>query len=137
MSLGFLGTHTPRLDDKGRLILPAKYREQLAEGIVITKGREGCLVVFTTQTWMAKIAARPEPVTRQEREDDRSFFGNASDEVPDKTGRVSIPVALRDYAHLDRDCVVVGANTYLEIWDLARWEAAELARDRAYAEADA
>jgi MraZ protein len=120
----FLGTHTPRLDDKGRLFLPAKYRDELAEGLVLTKGQERCLYVFP-QAEFTRIteALRAAPVTAKAvRDYSRVFFASASDEVPDKQGRVTIPQPLRDYAALDRDCVVIGANTRLEIWDAVAWE---------------
>ena len=119
----FLGTHSPRLDDKGRLFLPAKYREELAGGLVITKGQERCLYVFPEPEF-ARIteALRTAPVTAKSvRDYSRVFFASASDEVPDKQGRITIPPALRDYAALQRDCVVIGANTRLEIWDSAAW----------------
>jgi len=120
----FLGTHTPRLDDKGRLFLPAKYRDELAEGLVLTKGQERCLYVFP-QAEFTRIteALRAAPVTAKAvRDYSRVFFASASDEVPDKQGRVTTPQALRDYAALSRDCVVIGANTRLEIWDAVAWE---------------
>jgi len=120
----FLGTHTPRLDDKGRLFLPAKYRDELAEGLVLTKGQERCLYVFP-QAEFGRIteALRTAPVTAKAvRDYSRVFFASASDEMPDKQGRITIPSALRDYAGLQRDCVVIGANTRLEIWDAAAWE---------------
>jgi MraZ protein len=119
----FLGTHSPRLDDKGRLFLPAKYREELAGGLVLTKGQERCLYVFPEPEF-ARIteALRTAPVTAKSvRDYSRVFFASASDEVPDKQGRITIPPALRDYAALQRDCVVIGANTRLEIWDSAAW----------------
>jgi MraZ protein len=121
----FLGTHTPRLDEKGRLFLPAKYREELAGGVVITKGQERCLYVFP-QAEFARIteALRAAPVTAKSvRDYSRVFFASASDELPDKQGRITIPAGLRDYAALQRDCVVIGANTRLEIWETAAWEA--------------
>lgn len=121
----FLGTHTPRLDEKGRLFLPAKYREDLSGGVVVTKGQERCLYVFPT-TEFARIteALRTAPVTAKAvRDYSRVFFASASDEVPDKQGRVTIPPGLREYAGLGRDCVVIGANTRLEIWDATAWEA--------------
>jgi len=120
----FLGTHTPRLDEKGRLFLPAKYREELAAGLVITKGQERCLYVFPVPEF-ARItdALRDAPVTAKNvRDYSRVFFASASDETPDKQGRITIPPGLRDYAALHRDCVVIGANTRLEIWDSAAWE---------------
>jgi MraZ protein len=120
----FLGTHSPRLDDKGRLFLPAKYREELSGGLVITKGQERCLYVFPMAEFQRITEAlRTAPVTAKAvRDYSRVFFASASDEVPDKQGRVTIPPALRGYAGLERDCVVIGANTRLEIWDTQAWE---------------
>lgn len=120
----FLGTHTPRLDDKGRLFLPAKYRDELAGGLVITKGQERCLYVFPPAEFAELTEKlRTAPVTAKAvRDYSRVFFGSASDEVPDKQGRITIPPALRAYAGLERDCAVVGMNTRLEIWDAAAWD---------------
>jgi MraZ protein len=120
----FLGTHTPRLDEKGRLILPAKYRDELAEGVVITKGQERCLYVwplaeFTRVTTAMRDAQMSGKTLRDH---SRVLFASASDEVPDKQGRITVPPGLRQYAGLDRDCVVIGANTRMEIWDAAAWE---------------
>jgi MraZ protein len=119
----FLGTHTPRLDEKGRLFLPAKYRDELAPGLVLTKGQERCLYVFPLPEFgRITEALRTAPVTAKSvRDYSRVFFASASDELPDKQGRVTIPAALRDYAGLQRDCVVIGANTRLEIWDAEAW----------------
>jgi MraZ protein len=123
MSL-FLGTHAPRLDDKGRLFLPAKYREDLSAGVVLTRGQEHCVYVFTA----ARFATLAEsfstaPFTNvPARELQRVFFSGAYDEVPDKTGRITIPVVLRQYAELVRDVAVVGAGDRLEIWDAPTWE---------------
>ena len=119
----FLGTHSPRLDDKGRLFLPAKFRDELAEGIVITKGQERCLYVFPMAEFQRVTQAMSQaPVTQKAvRDYSRVFFASASDEMPDKQGRITIPAALRDYAGLQRDCVVIGANTRLEIWDAEAW----------------
>jgi MraZ protein len=120
----FLGTHTPRLDDKGRLFLPAKYRDELAGGLVITKGQERCLYVFPLAEFTRLTEAlRTAPVTgKAVRDYSRVFFASASDEMPDKQGRITVPPPLRQYAGLQRDCVVVGANTRLEIWDAVAWQ---------------
>jgi MraZ protein len=92
---------------------------------VITKGQERCLYVFPAEEFTRITEAlRTAPVTAKAvRDYSRVFFASASDEVPDKQGRVTIPQALRDYAGLQRECVVVGANTRLEIWDSAAWTA--------------
>jgi MraZ protein len=133
----FLGTHTPRLDDKGRLILPAKYREELSEGLVLTKGQERCLYVFP-ESEFGRIteALRTAPVTSKAvRDYSRVFFASASDEIPDKQGRITIPPALREYAALQRECVVIGANTRLEIWDATAWETYLEQQEGAFSEA--
>jgi MraZ protein len=120
----FLGTHQPRLDEKGRLFLPAKYREELAGGVVITKGQERCLFVWPREEF-ARITEklRNAPVTEKASRDyGRVLFSGASDELPDRQGRITVPAALRGYAGLQRDCVVIGANTRLEIWDSQAWE---------------
>ena len=118
----FLGTHTPRLDEKGRLILPAKYRDELAPGLVLTKGQERCLYVFPLTEFDRVTEALRAPVTTKAvRDYSRVFFASASDETPDRQGRITVPAALREYAGLQRDCVVIGANTRLEIWDAQAW----------------
>ena len=133
----FLGTHAPRLDEKGRLILPAKYRDELAEGVVITKGQERCLYLFPQEEFgRITEALRAAPVTAKAvRDYSRVFFASASDEVPDKQGRITVPPALRAYAGLQRDCVVIGANTRLEIWDAQAWETYLAAQEDSFAEA--
>jgi MraZ protein len=120
----FLGTHTPRLDDKGRLILPARFRDELAGGVVITKGQERCLYGFPMPEFQ-RIAEqlRATPMTNKAaRAYSRVFFASAHDEVPDKQGRVTIPAHLREYAGLDRDLAVIGASSRVEIWDKTSWE---------------
>ena len=132
----FLGTHEPRLDEKGRLILPAKFREELAAGLVVTKGQERCLYVFpafefTSITEQLKKA----PVTAKSARDYmRVMFAGAHDEVPDKQGRISIPQSLRTYANLERECVVIGANTRVEIWDARSWSEYLADREKGFAE---
>ena len=121
--LGFLGTHTPRLDDKGRLVLPARFREGLAGGLVLTKGQDRSIVVWPA----AEFAAYAERVNEASRSDprvqayQRVLFSGASDEIPDRQGRITVPAALREYAGLDRDVVVVGKSSTAEIWDAATW----------------
>lgn len=120
----FLGTHTPRLDDKGRLILPAKFREALAEGVVITRGQERCLYVWPEADFnQFAEQLRAAPFTHKgSRDFARMLAAGASQEKPDKQGRVPIPVALRSYAGLARECTVVGAMTRVEIWDTTAWD---------------
>jgi MraZ protein len=121
----FLGTHSPRLDEKGRLILPAKFREQLAGGLVVTRGQENCLYVFPIREFEElHEELRKAPVTsKQARDYLRVLLSGASDEVPDKQGRVTIPPALRAYAGLTRDLAVIGAGSRVEIWNADSWDA--------------
>lgn len=121
----FLGTHTPRLDDKGRLILPAKYRERLAPGLVVTRGQDRCLYVFPKDEFAKEAEKRQAaPMSNKAARDNaRMFLSAASDELPDRQGRITIPPVLRTYAGLDRDCTVIGTGRYLEIWDTAMWAA--------------
>lgn len=120
----FLGTYSPKLDEKGRIILPAKFREELASGLVLTRGQEHCVYVFSQREFESlheKI--RQAPVTsKQARDYLRVFLSGASAEVPDKQHRVNIPSMLRSYAGLDRDLVVIGAGSRAEIWDAQAWE---------------
>jgi MraZ protein len=133
----FLGTHAPRLDEKGRLILPAKYRDELAEGVVITKGQERCLYVWPLAefTRVTNAMRDAQMSGKTLRDHSRVLFASASDEVPDKQGRVTVPPALRQYAGLDRDCVVIGANSRMEIWDAAAWEAYLAAQEESFSDA--
>jgi MraZ protein len=132
----FLGTHFPRLDDKGRLFLPAKFRDQLGEGLVITKGQERCLYVFPIAEFERLTEQmRQAPVTSKAARDYmRVFLSGASDETPDKQGRITVPPALRQYAALDRDCVVIGAGTRVEIWDATAWATYLDAQEQTFSE---
>jgi MraZ protein len=122
--VALLGTHTPLLDDKGRLILPAKFRDELAGGVVITKGQEHCLDVFPTAEFERISAKRHEQPTNRKavRAFNRVFFAGAHDEIPDKQGRITIPAHLREYAGLTRELAVIGASIKVEIWDKHAWE---------------
>ena len=132
----FLGSHSPRLDDKGRLTLPAKFREGLEGGLVITKGQERCLYVFPMAEFSRiSESLRTAPVTAKALRDySRVFFSSASDDLPDRQGRITIPPALRAYAGLTRDCAVNGANTRVEIWDAERWETYLASQEEQFAE---
>lgn len=132
----FLGTHSPRLDDKGRLFLPAKFRAQLADGLVVTRGQERCLYVFDMAEFVRLAEQmRSTPVTsRAARDYLRVFLSGASDEVPDKQGRITIPPVLRDYAGLDRECTVIGAGARVEIWDSAAWASYLQATEQAFSD---
>lgn len=132
----FLGTHEPKLDEKGRIILPARFRDELSNGLVITKGQERCLYVFPSNEFSAITERlRQAPVTEKAARDYmRVMFAGAHDEVPDKQGRVTIPNGLREYAALEKDCVVIGANTRLEIWDSESWKSYLSDREKSFSD---
>ena len=134
----FLGTHSPRLDEKGRIILPAKFREELAIGLVLTRGQERCIYVFSEKEF-ARVheQMRDAPISsKQARDYIRVFLSGASDEVPDKQGRVTIPPALREYAGLGRELAVIGAGSRAEIWDAQAWTEYLAEKETAFSETD-
>lgn len=134
----FLGTHSPKLDDKGRIILPAKFRDGLAGGLVLTKGQDRCLVVWPRtefDTYAAGLRASAQSNSRV-RALTRVFFSSAFDESVDKQGRLTIPPVLREYAGLDRELTVVGADTRVEIWSTELWDAYLSRHEADFAELD-
>lgn len=132
----FLGTYAPRLDDKGRLILPAKFRDQLAAGLVLTRGQERCLYAFPMREFehMHEQLRQAPLASKQARDYLRVFLSGATDEVPDKQGRITIPPMLRAYAGLERDLAVIGAGSRMEIWDAGAWERYLGEQEAAFAE---
>ncbi len=119
----FFGTYTPKLDEKGRLFLPAKFRDQLTEGLVVTRGQERCLTIWSLDGFGHLTGRLGEaPITdKRTRDYVRMLFAAASQEVPDKQGRISIPGPLREYASLTKDVVVIGSMNRIEIWDPTAW----------------
>jgi transcriptional regulator MraZ len=134
----FLGTHAPRLDDKGRLILPAKFRDELAGGLVITKGQDRCLVVWPRVAFeaYAQSLRAGSPTSEKVRGYTRVLFASAHDDVPDKQGRITIPASLREYAGIERDCVVAGQDTRVEIWHPPAWTDYQAAQEQTFADLD-
>ena len=132
----FLGTYEPKLDEKGRVILPAKFREELSTGLVLTRGQERCIYVFSAREFeQMSDKIRQAPVTsKQARDYMRVFLSGASAETPDKQHRVTIPATLRSYAGLDRDLAVIGAGSRVEIWDAEAWQTYLGEQEAAFAE---
>jgi len=119
-----LGEYEHTLDDKNRLTLPAKFRQAFAEGIVVTRGMDGCLFAYTGGDWTALVERRLatlDPLSKEGRRMQRFFFSGATETELDKQGRVSVPSALLEHAKLGRDVVVAGVHDHLEIWDRAAW----------------
>ncbi|WP_101912678.1 division/cell wall cluster transcriptional repressor MraZ [Megasphaera vaginalis (ex Bordigoni et al. 2020)] len=120
----FMGEYSHSIDTKGRVIMPAKFREELGLSFVVTRGLEGCLSVYTKEAWeqlaqaMKKLQASKENV----RAFKRFVFGSAAEVEFDKQGRILLPGALRDYAKLSKDVVVLGTGDKIEIWSKAAYE---------------
>ncbi len=132
----FFGTFTPKLDEKSRLFLPAKFRDELVEGLVVTRGQERCLTVWSMSDFSEMTARlREAPVTNKGARDYvRMLFAAASQEVPDKQGRISIPHVLRAYASLSKEVMVIGAMNRIEIWDPASWASYSEEQEQKFAE---
>ena len=127
----FMGEYNHTLDTKGRLIIPSKFRETLGEKFVVTKGLDGCLFVYAGDDWNAfeqKLTSLP-LINKEARQFARFFLAGAATVEVDKQGRILLPAHLREFAGLEKDVVVIGANTKAEIWDRARWEALNAAWD--------
>lgn len=133
----FLGTYSPKLDAKGRLTLPAKFREDLAGGVMVTKGQDHCLAVYPREEF-AKLARRAAQAPRTKPEARaflRSLAAGTDEQFPDGQGRITISADHRRYASLLKECVVIGAVDYLEIWDATAWEAYSQAHEEVFSDA--
>lgn len=119
----FIGEYQHTLDDKGRLVLPSKFRAGLADGCVVTKGQEGCLYVLPLSQWqaMADDVSKLPLTDKRGRTWGRVFFGSSEELSVDKQGRVMVPSGLREWAHLTKDVAVLGVNNRIELWDPQGW----------------
>ena len=119
-----LGEFEHTIDDKNRLTLPAKFRGAFGDGIVVTRGMDGCLYAYTREAWSDVVEARLstlDPLSKEGRRMQRFFYSGAAEAELDKQGRVMIPPALIEHAKLGREVVVAGVHDHLEIWDRAAW----------------
>ncbi|MDY7076945.1 MAG: division/cell wall cluster transcriptional repressor MraZ [Chloroflexota bacterium] len=119
----FLGEFVHTIDAKGRLTIPARFRDDLAAGLVVTCGLDRCLVVYPLEEWnqlAEKVSGLP-ITNRNARAFRRLVFANASDAIPDKQGRILIPPRLREYADLDGEVVITGLDAYIEVWAPDAW----------------
>ena len=119
-----LGAHEHTIDDKNRLTLPAKFRQAFADGIVVTRGLDGCLYAFRRPDWDRLLESRLatlDPLSPEGRRLERFFYSGASETELDKQGRVMVPRELIEHAKLGREVVVAGVKDRLEIWDRAAW----------------
>ncbi|TDM07376.1 division/cell wall cluster transcriptional repressor MraZ [Macrococcus lamae] len=120
----FIGEYQHQLDTKGRIIIPSKFRGELSEHFVITRGLDKCLFGYTLNEWQ-KIEEKLKtlPITKKDaRKFMRMFFSGAVEVDLDKQGRINIPSHLREYAELSKECVVIGVSSRIEIWDRTHWQ---------------
>ncbi len=119
-----MGEYSHTIDVKGRLIVPSKFREQLGNEFVVTKGLDGCLFVYSQEEWQRiETTFREKPLTSKDaRKFLRFFFAGAANCEVDKQGRILLPANLREYAGIDKDVVSVGVLTRVEIWSKERWQ---------------
>jgi len=134
----FLGEHHHALDDKGRVILPARFRDRLSSGLVFAPSQDRCIDVYP----LTAFERRVEQLRDLPREDERSrsylrvFLAGAHEEKPDAQGRVTIPARLRGYAKLSKDLTINGADEKVEIWDRDAWETYRIAAEDTFATLD-
>ena len=120
----FLGEYTHTIDEKGRLTIPAKFRGELAAGLVVTRGFDQNLMIFTMEGWQElaeKIAQRP-MTDRSTRLFRRRVYSGAIDVVPDRQGRIVLPAHLRAFAGLESEAVIIGMFNYVELWSAESWQ---------------
>ena len=131
-----LGTYTPKIDAKGRMALPAKFRSQLGQGLVMARGQERCVYLrpFDEFRRIASQIQRVSVGNKAAREYLRVFLSGAVDQQPDKQGRVLVPQMLRDYANLGSDVVVIGVGTRAELWNKDTWESYLAEKEEGYSD---
>lgn len=131
-----LGTYTPKIDAKGRLALPARLRSRLGAGLVMARGQERCVYLLPADEFrrVAMQIQRTSMGNKAAREYLRVFLSGATDQKPDRQGRILVPQMLRDYASLGDDIVVIGVGTRAEIWNRTAWESYLTATEDRYAD---
>ena len=119
----FMGEYSHTIDAKGRLIVPAKFREQLGEAFVITNGNDGCLSIYSKEDWDLVLEnLKALPGNRDKREIIRKVVAQANEVELDKQGRILVPQSLRESAGLKKDVVLAGVIDKIEVWDKEKWE---------------
>ena len=120
----FMGEHQHNIDEKGRMIVPAKFRNDLGDQFVLTRGLDNCLFIYPMEEWkILEGKLKSLPLTKKDaRSFTRFFFSGAVECQLDKQGRISVPQTLRTYSKLDKECVVIGVSNRVEIWSKEIWE---------------
>lgn len=120
-----LGEYEHTIDEKNRLTLPARFRESFSEGVVISRGMDRCLSVYSRAEWERAVDTRLgalDPLSRETRSMQRYFYSGAAEAELDKQGRIVIPAGLAEYAELQRDVIVAGVRDRLEVWNKDTWQ---------------
>ena len=134
----FLGEYQHSVDDKGRLVMPSKFRDRLQDGLVVTKGQDRCVYIYPMDRWeeeLGKLGALPR-TSKRNRNFVRALLGAAVDQRMDAQGRIQLPQTLRQYAHLGKDVAVVGVGDRIEVWEPETWRALGEEADDLYSEID-
>ena len=119
-----MGEFHHNLDDKNRIIIPSRFREELGDSIIVTRGLEDCLFIYSESEWM-KVVSKLKilPFTKKDaRSFTRMFLSGATSEEFDKQGRITISLPLLNYANLKKECIIIGVNDRLEIWSKDKWD---------------
>lgn len=132
----FLGEYRHSLDDKGRITVPSKFRDSFKDGVVVTKGFENCLFVFTKGDWLefARQIQQLRTLKKDARTLSRFVFGGASEDLIDKQGRVIIPQTLREWAQIKKEVVIIGVSNRLEVWSEGNWNKVETEAAASYSQ---
>ncbi|HBI63123.1 MAG TPA: division/cell wall cluster transcriptional repressor MraZ [Lachnospiraceae bacterium] len=126
----FMGQYEHSIDTKGRVIIPAKYREELGENFVVTRGLDGCLFLYPQTEWQNFVEKlQGLPSNQNTRKMQRQFLSKAMEVVLDKQGRILVPSLLREIAALDKEVVFVGMMNRVEVWDKERLKQQEMQED--------
>jgi transcriptional regulator MraZ len=121
----FIGTYEHTIDEKSRLTLPARFRDALGDGVVLARGLDGNVAVYSRETWKVTVETRIsalDPLSREARELRRFFFSGAAEADLDRQGRILVPAVLTRHAGLEREVVVAGNYDHLELWNPSSWE---------------
>jgi MraZ protein len=135
MPRGFYGTYTPRMDDKGRVTLPAKYRESFKNGVMLVRGQDHCVYLFTPEGFeeFAEAAINAPITDERARGYQRYMLANTDEQRPDAQGRITVTPRMREYARLTKDLVITGIGLRMELWDADEWATYEAEQEAAYA----
>lgn len=131
-----MGEFQHNIDAKGRMIVPAKFRQELGERFIVTRGLDQCLFVYPMDEWeILEEKLKKLPLTKKDaRAFTRFFFSGATECEVDKQGRINIPPTLRAYAALDKECVVIGVSNRIELWAKEKWETYVVESEASFAE---